>query len=508
MKKTLLILGAILFQLNCFSQPAIQWQKALGGSGGDVAYSIQQTGDGGYIVAGYTGSSNGDVTLNHGDYDYWIVKLNATGTIQWQKSFGGSFFNFARSIQQTTDGGYIVAGSTNSIDGDVIGNHGGYDGWILKLDATGTIQWQKTLGGLFEDGALNVRQTTDGGYIVAGYSGSTDGDVTVNYGGLDYWIVKLNATGTIQWQKTLGGSGRDVAYSIEQTTDGGYIVAGSSNSYDGDVSGGFGSYDYWAVKLDATGMIQWEKSFGGSLIDEAYSIRQTADGGYIVAGNSNSTDFFIGNHGGDDYWVVKLSEAGVIQWQKTLGGSGYDHARSIQQTMDGGYIVAGVTYSTDGDVTGNHGTYDYWIVKLNATGTIQWQKALGGSNDDDAFSIQQTADGGYIVAGISNSSDGGINGNHGNGDYWIVKLEAYLSTSSFQQEHLVIYPNPTKSILNLQLANDVPIDKISIIDLSGKKIIEQTKGTTQVNTEGLASGMYLIQAISGGNKWQSEFVKE
>jgi hypothetical protein len=515
MKKTLFILGVILFQLNCFSQPAIQWQKTLGGSSDDYGFNIQQTADEGYIVAGVTYSTDSDVTANQGEADYWIVKMSATGTIQWQKTLGGSAEDYAFSIQQTADGGYIVAGLTNSTDGDITVNHGDYDCWIVKLNATGTIQWQKTFGGSLEDVALGIQQTTDGGYIVAGYTKSTDGDVTVNHGGFDYWIIKLNATGTIQWQKTLGGTGQDHATCIQQTADGGYIVAGSSNSYDGDVAENLGSYDFWVVKLDATGTIQWKKSLGGTYSDEAQSIQQTADGGYIVAGNTDSADGDVsGYHGSYDYWVVKLNATGTIQWQKTFGGSSDDVATCVQQTTDGGYIVAGWTYSTDGDVIRNNWDYyyvgyDYWIVKLSATGTIQWQTALGGSGDDDAFSIQETADGGYIVAGMSNSTDANFFENNGSYDYWIVKLETDpLSTSSFQQEHIVIYPNPAKSTLNLQFPDDVVIDKIIIIDLTGKIIIEQTKNTAQVNTEGLASGMYLIQAISGEKKWQSEFMIE
>lgn len=515
MKKTLFILGVILFQLNCFSQPAIQWQKTLGGSSDDYGFNIQQTADEGYIVAGVTYSTDSDVTANQGEADYWIVKMSATGTIQWQKTFGGSAEDYAFSIQQTADGGYIVAGLTNSTDGDITVNHGDYDCWIVKLNATGTIQWQKTFGGSLEDVALGIQQTTDGGYIVAGYTKSTDGDVTVNHGDFDYWIIKLNATGTIQWQKALGGTGQDHATCIQQTADGGYIVAGSSNSYDGDVAENLGSYDFWVVKLNAIGAIQWQKALGGSYIDEAQSIQQTADGGYIVAGNTDSADGDVsGYHGSYDYWVVKLNAIGTIQWQKTLGGSSDDVATCLQQTTDGGYIVAGWTYSTDGDVIRNNWDYyyvgyDYWIVKLSATGTIQWQTALGGSDDDDAFSIQQTTDGGYIVAGMSNSTDANFFENNGSYDYWIVKLETDpLSTSSFQQGHIVIYPNPAKSTLNLQFPDDVLIDKIIIIDLTGKIIIEQTKNTAQVNTEGLASGMYLIQAISGKKKWQSEFMIE
>jgi type IX secretion system substrate protein len=501
MKTIFTFLLGILFSFYCFSQPAIQWQKALGGSSDEYARSIQQTVDGGYIAVGMSSSTDGDVTGNHGESDYWIVKMDATGAIQWQKTFGGSGLDSVTSVKQTSDGAYIVAGTTNSTDGDVVGNHGGYDGWVLKLNATGTIQWQKTLGGSNWDGTQSIQQTTDGGYIVAGYTGSIDGDITLNHGGTDYWIIKLNTIGTIEWQKAFGGTGQDYAWSIQQTVGGGYIVAGESNSIDGDVTGNLGSYDYWVIKLDATGTMQWQKSFGGSYVDGATSIQQTADGGYIVAGNKSSNSEEIP----DGSLIVKLDAAGAMQWQKELVGSSsfssYRYANSIQQTTDGGYIVAGYVYV----VTGN---LDYWVVKLDATGTIQWQKTLGGSADDRAFSVQQTTEGGYIISGMSNSTDGDVTGNNGSYDYWIVKLEANLSTSDFEQERIVIFPNPARSMLNLQLPDDVLIDKIIIIDLTGKIIMEQTKNTTQVNTEGLASGMYLIQAISMKNKWQSKFIIE
>jgi hypothetical protein len=513
MKKTLFILGVILLQLNCFSQPTIQWQKTLGGSLDDYGFNIQQTSDEGYIVAGATYSNDGDVTGNHGNYDCWIVKMNSAGMIQWQKTLGGSGYDVAFSIQETADGGYIVGGETSSADGDVTINHGDSDCWIIKLNATGTIQWQKTFGGSFVDVALSVQQTADGGYILAGYTNSTDGDITSNHGGFDYWIVKLDTVGTIQWNKTFGGTNQEFATSIQQTAEGGYIVAGSSESYDGDIIVNLGSNDFWVVKLDATGTIQWKKSLGGTNFDEAQSIQQTADGGYIVAGNTDSADGDIsGYHGSYDYWVVKLNVTGAVQWQKALGGFKDDKATGIQQTEDGGYIVAVWTYSTDGDVVRNNWGYDYvgndyWIVKLNESGAIQWQKVLGGFNDDVATSIQQTKDGGYVVAGWTYSTESGVVENQRSYDCLIVKLGAdLLSTSSFKNEHIVIYPNPAGSTLNLQFPDDVVIDKIIIIDLNGKIIIEQTKNNTQVNTEGLASGLYLIQAVSGEKKWQSEFL--
>ncbi|UCH14681.1 MAG: hypothetical protein JSV22_01650, partial [Bacteroidales bacterium] len=264
-----------------------------------------------------------------------------------------------------------------------------------------------------------------GGYIIAGGSPSNDGDVTGNHGESDFWIVKLNSSGDIEWQKSLGGSSNDYAWSIKQTSDNSYVIAGNSSSNDGDVSTNYGDTDYWIVKLTASGDIEWEKAFGGSGVDEARSITLTADGGYIIAGFSNSNDGDVtGNHGDTDYWIVKLSSEGEIEWQKSLGGSRPEQANSIKQTIDGGYVIAGFSDSNDGDVTSNHGdTTDYWIVKLSNEGEIDWQKSFGGYDFDQALSIQQTTDGGYIIGGESKSSDGDVPENRGDYDAWIIKLD-------------------------------------------------------------------------------------
>src|SRR5690606_22973755 len=222
MKNILLTLALFLSTLYLTAQaPTIEWQKSLGGSGDDFGYSIQQTTDGGYIVGGHSNSTDGDVTGNHGGWDFWVVKLSNIGTIEWQKSLGGSGYDAATSIRQTTDGGYIIAGTSTSTDGDVTGNHGNSDYWVVKLSNTGVIEWQKSLGGSGSDTGWDVKQTTDGGCIVVGFSSSSDGDVTINYGFSDYWIVKLDSIGVITWQKSLGGNILDEAFSVQQTIDGG-----------------------------------------------------------------------------------------------------------------------------------------------------------------------------------------------------------------------------------------------------------------------------------------------
>jgi hypothetical protein len=417
------------FPFNSFSQPpSLEWQKSLGGTSYEQMNSIDTARDGGYILAGFTASNNGNVNGNHGSTDYWVVKLSNTGSIQWQKCFGGQGDDIANSIKQTSDGGYIVAGTTSSNDGDVSGNHnlGIEDYWIVKLTSAGNIQWQKCFGGTNSDVANSIDETIDGGYIVAGKSKSNDGDVTGNHGDADYWIVKMSSIGNIQWQKSLGGSGLEEANSIKHLPDGSYIIAGSSQSNDGNVSGYHGPNvrpDFWVVKLNNSGQIVWANCYGGSDIDQAYAISPTSDNGYIVSGLSYSKDGDVSqNFGFEDYWIVKLNSTGAIEWQKSLGGSSDDIATSIQPTNDLGYVVAGYSNSVNGNVSHNIGGFDYWIVKLGKTGTVEWEKNLGGTDNDKANSLQLTKDGGYILAGAVYSTDGDVSGSHGGQDSWVAKL--------------------------------------------------------------------------------------
>lgn len=443
---------------DSFGQPDIQWQKCLGGTSVDFSYCINQTIDGGFIVAGLSNSNDGNVSGHHGTTgysDYWLVKLNNIGSIEWQKTLGGTLTDCAYSIHQTYDAGYIVSGYSYSNDGDVTGHHGDsttFDYWIIKVDSLGGVQWQQSFGGTNYDWGYSIQQTLDGGYIVAGASGSSDGDVIGNHGSNDFWILKLNSLGAIQWQKSLGGSKNDNATSIQQTIDGGFIVSGFTDSNDGDVTGLHDSLDFWVVKLDTVGDIMWEKCFGGFGNDLANSIQQTTDEGYIIVGQSDSHDGDLTmNHGGAwDYWILKIDSAGTIEWQKSLGGSDWDAARAVTQTLDGGYIVSGESISSDGDITSNHGNYDCWIVKLDSLGTVEWQKSFGGSGIDYAFSQCQTSDGGYVFTGFSASNDGDVSGNLG-GDFWIIKLEG---PSDIQTQN--------KSVFNFQVA-PVPISHFAII---------------------------------------------
>ncbi|HYK45792.1 MAG TPA: T9SS type A sorting domain-containing protein [Parafilimonas sp.] len=494
--------------------PNIQWQKSLGGSGSDYARSIEQTTDSGYIIAGSSSSHDGDVTTNHGHDDYWVVKLKKNGAIQWQKTLGGKKYDQAASIQQTMDGGYIVAGPSYSNNGDVTGLHGGSDTtfpdyWIVKLRKNGDVQWQRCLGGSHIDFATSIQQTADSGYIVAGWSTSNDGDVTGNQGAEDWWIVKLDKKGFIEWGKSIGGTKTDIANCIRQTTDGGYIVAGFSFSNDGDVKGNHGDVDYWIVKLKRNGIVEWQECLGGSGFDEATSIRQTSDSGYIVAGQSYSNDGDVTGNQGGDYWIVKLDKKGFIQWQKSIGSPGIDEATSVQQTLDGGYIIAGSSGGNSNVVHRNHGATDYWIVKLAKNSNIQWEKYLGGSYRDESYSIQQTADSGYIVAGESFSNDDDVTGNHGSNDYWIVKLSkdgpplVPVETNAFAENiskniynEFSVYPNPAKNVLYIQTKSNT---SFFLLNASGKIVFTKTiNGSGSVDIKNLPAGNYYLKNTTTG----------
>jgi len=367
--------------------PETDWEKTFGGSSNDYGEVVLPTTDGGYIIAGVTRS------YGAGWYDIYLIKTDASGNEEWEETFGGSSNDRAHSIVPTTDGGYIIAGETSSYGAGV------YDVYLIKTDASGNKEWEKTFGGSDYDYAYSVVPTTDGGYILAG--------VTDSYGagGEDVYLIKTDASGNTEWEKTFGGSGWDNAYSVVPTTDGGYIIAGVTDSY------GAGWEDVYLLKTDALGNKEWEKTFGGSGSDYAHSIVQTTDGGYIIAGETDSY-----GAGSWDFYLLKTDASGNTEWEKTFGGSDYEVAYSVEQTTDGGYIVAGVTESYDA------GWRDIYLIQTDALGNTEWEKIIGGSSHDFAYSVVPTTDGGYILAGYTDSYGAG------EGDVYLVKVSPLTNT--------------------------------------------------------------------------------
>jgi hypothetical protein len=493
---------------------------------------MQHTSDGGYILGATSRSDiSGDKTENSmGVLDYWILKTDTLGDLQWQNTIGGSDNDILNCIRQTSDGGYILGGSSfSSISGDkteaVMGME---DMWIVKTDNLGNIQWQNTIGGTNNDELWSIQQTADGGYIAGGWSLSGIGaDKTeICLGGSDYWMVKLDSAGNIQWQNTIGGSATDILKSIIQTNDGGYMLAGYSNSpLSGDkTENNMGDYDYWIVKTDSAGNIQWQNTIGGMLGDYMYCVKQTTDNGYILGGKSFSdisSDKNEMSQGGSDYWIVKTDAQGIIQWQNTIGANSDDLLYYLQQTFDGGYILIGYSDSfISGDKNEDtQGGEDYWVVKTDTAGTITWQNTIGGDNNDIAFYVEQTVDTGYILGGysFSNMSGDKKEDNYGFHDLWIIKLAPDTVTSILDIQHsmfnIQISPNPAMDNITLQLPNYLNSSiTISILSTIGQSIYTSTvsNGTKEViiPISQYPAGMYVARVVSGDKVYASRFVIE
>lgn len=522
MKKTLLFIFLVFVAINGFSQaPPVQWTKCYGGTLSDEGFDIIQTTDGGFAMLAMAASNDGDVTGAHGTADFWIVKTDSNGTIQWQKTFGGNNVDWPERIIQTIDGGYMVVGSTMSLNQDALGNHGLTDGFAIKTDAAGTMEWRKVMGGSANDFFKAVKQTPQGDFIIGGYTPSTDGDVPFNTStgnNSNCWVLKLNAAGNVIWQKTYGGSGNENLKHLELTADGGIVFTGLTvGSTDGDITINHGDYDVWVAKLDATGTIVWQKTFGGTLYDGGEEIKQTLDGGYIIGAVTKSTNGDVTVvRGAYDIWIIKLDASGNITWQNSYGGTGEDGftpSRSlldIIQTADGNYLFVTGTSSNNGDATGNHGGYDLWMVRLNATGGILWKKMMGGDWGEMANSVIQTSDNSFLICGTASSTNEDVVGNHSNNnEAWVVKLGAdNLAVSVFDNESVAVFPNPATSLLQFKLPNGIKAENITISDVSGKIILTEEKPTTQINVEKLPSGIYFIEVFSAGQKFQTRFIKQ
>lgn len=406
--------------------------KTYGGSGIDEAVSVVETVDGSYMVFGTTRSSDGDITDRSGnDSDYWLLKISASGEIIWSKTYGGSDDENASRITKTNDGGFLLSGYTTSNDGDVSGNAGFQDYWVVKIDAAGTILWNKNFGFSGSDQAFKAFQTSDGGYFVTGFfdvsaSGGAGNDVQrgIQHGVGEFWGIKLDASGNTQWRRYFGGSNNDRSYDALQTNDGGFLMTGTSESEDFDKTDPKGSYDYWAVRLTASGDMLWTKSFGGEEIDNSYASIKTNDGNYIMVGDARSADQDVtAPRGNADAWLVKFDDNGNKIWQKSFGGSLFDTAQSIVQRNNGDYIISGHTRSSDGDLLKNNGLNDVWVFVIDGNGNLKFQNTIGGSKIDFASEAIETSDNKILIVGSSESNDLDITSNKGSKDILIIKLK-------------------------------------------------------------------------------------
>jgi gliding motility-associated-like protein len=360
------------------SSGAVLWQKTIGGNDNDHLTSAKQTSDGGYILGGYSSSGiSGEKTENsRGIDDYWVIKLDANRNIIWQKTYGGTGTDRLTCIIESNDGGYLMGGSSDSnISGEKNENsRGSLDMWLIKVNTSGAIQWQKTFGGSKFDWVESIIQNKKGDYLLAGSSDSNiSGDKTQNSKGVgDYWVLKIDNSGTLIWQKTLGGSDGDYAKKIIVTADGNYMVGGDSfSNISGDKNQNTiaNSNDIWIIKLNDSGQLLWQKNIGGNDTDTLEDMRLTADNGFILGTMSYSgiagakTE---ASRGDRDYWIIKIDSNGIVEWDKTLGGSDLDQAQSVVQAKDGGFTTIGWSQSNiSGDKSENKsGLQDFWVVKI------------------------------------------------------------------------------------------------------------------------------------------------
>jgi hypothetical protein len=448
----------LIFVTPAFSQQ--RWERTYGGSLDDEGYSVQQTSDGGYIVAGMTTSFG-----NKGQV--YLIKTNASGDTLWTKIYGGPEYDYSYAVQQTTDRGYIVSGVCDN-------NTANPQVYLIKTDSSGDMLWARTYGGARYDAGYSVQQTSDRGYIVGGY--------TLSFGnGSQVYLIKTNASGDTLWTRTYGDTGSEYGYSVQQTSDGGYIIAGIVNM--------FGNNDQvYLIKTNSFGDTLWTRNYGGAYTDWGESVQQTQDGGYIIAGFTNS--FGPGTPSYTNVYLIKTNASGDTLWTRAYGGLRSDAGFSVKQTQDGGYIVAGST-SSFSDTLDN-----VYLIKTNASGDTLWTRTYGGADYDYAYSVGLTTDGGYIIAGVTGF------------DVYLIKTDANgnvgVETAGVRGQGLGVRitakPNPFTAF---SMVPGHEAERFNLYDIAGRKV-----GTYRGDRigEGLGAGVYFL-APEGGKAKPVRIVK-
>ena len=449
-----------------------------------------------------------------GGMDYWIVAIEFWGQdgveILWQKTIGGSGVDALTSIQLTPDGGFILAGDSNSpADGDKTEDSQGVtDFWVVKTDSQGQIEWQNDLGGAGFEYSPVIINTPGGGFLLGGYSNSdhSPDKSEDSQGGYDFWVLKLDDQGDIVWDQTIGGAGVDYLSWIDQATDGGYFLGGYSDSNAGGdkTEDSNGLFDIWVVKIDSLGQILWQNTIGGSDTDWLNTLIATPDGGCLLGGSSysgSSGDKLEPNQGSGDLWLIKLDSLGQIEWQNSIGGDGQDAVRSIALN-DLGYLVAcSSTSGESGDKTvESFGSFDYWLLQVDSFGQVLWQAAFGGEKNDILLTVQPSGSSGYYLGGYSSS---GVSGNKsepnkGFNDYWVVYLDKYISTQdlAFRSSPIRAFPNPASDWLFFDPEVEFPVQ---LTDLQGRIIETWATGTTGgYSITHLPSGLYILREMRSG----------
>lgn len=508
------LISVIILNIFQASSQTLDWAKCYGGSDADIAYSIQQTSDSGYLIVGETASNDGLVVGYHpgancaiGECrDLWVVKTDSYGNFQWQKTIGGSKADVGYCSFQSGSN-YIVAGVSGSSDGDLTFNNGFGDGWMVNLDSIGNIIWSRSYGGSSNENIYKLIPLADKSIIAFGRT-------TLGHGAGDLWLFKLDSLGNMLWEKFYGGSGREYPENIELTADDGFAMFAQSESSDGDVGAPFNNAtDYWMLKVDSLGNIQWSKTFGGSDWDFCYGGCTTSNHGYLITGTTYSNDGDVaGRHDSTncDAWTIKTDSLGNVIWKTCLGGSWNETMVTVLENEDGNFVNVGYTLSNDGDVSGNHSWGDdAWFVVLSPTGTILESKCFGSYSDDDPTQAIQTLDGSFAIVELAGAAGGDIQNHYGgNADFCIIKILPLTTkvVTIKKEPDFSVYPNPARDYIvvnsHIEKGQEIMLFNIYNEFISSIKI---TSATQKIDLRALPSGIYFLRSQSGLIK---KFLKE
>ena len=476
--RSLILLLGICYSLSTIPASSIgqiSFERSYGGADVEYGISVQQTKDRGYVIGGVTWPLTGKS-------DIYLLKTDSLGDLLWDRVYGGAYTDNAKCVQQTLDGGFVITGETQ------LGQVGYPDLYLLKTDSLGSVLWDRRYGGSYGDGGESVHQTPDGGYVIAGYTSPPGG------GGLDVYLIKTDTLGDILWDRTYGGLGNEKGHSVQQAQDGGYVIAGWTSSF------GAGGGDVYLVKTDSSGNTLWEATYGGSNGDFGRSLCKTMDGGYIIAGETWSF-----GSGDADVYLVKTDSLGGLLWETTYGGDTLDYAFSVQQTRDGGYVIVGWTFSFGA------GGSDLYFIKTDPLGNALWDTTYGGDFNDAGYSVQQTLDGGYVITGLT-----GYLSLPNRGDVYLIKTPPVeplgleegrmrFSVQGPRAKLLQSSPNPFRR--STEIAYSLPVAchvTLSVYDVSGRPVRTIVEGPREPgvhrvlwDAKELPGGVYFCKLQAG-----------
>lgn len=482
MRKTILLFcaGVLFTGTRSYAQPTVQWQRALGDANSESAYASCQAPDGGYV-------SVGEKYIADFLVDAWATKFSADGDVEWQRLLGGSWSELLLDVEPTADGGFLTVGYSMSSDGDATGQHGFTDGWVVKLDANGNVLWHRMLGSAHDEHFVRVFPLEDNGCMLVGTNNGNGGNVSgAHSDDSDIWVVRLNAAGTIQWQRSFGGSWGEIARGAARTQDGGLLIVGSASSHDGDVVVVTPNSSAWVLKLDADGNLQWDQVLGGDNSVELRDGCQLADGSFMATGSYTDLS-------GTDVYAVKLGATGDVLWETTMGGSGAELSMAIVPAGNG-CVIGASSASNDGDVSGNHGDADMWLVGIHDANGPDWQMTIGGIDSDQSFGLQQLTDGGFILSGVLFDPSPAYRN-----QFFVARLGAApQGIAAFEPDGLSLGPNPAHDHVRVELPATDGGTLLTLTDVTGREVRrEQLNGTTAtIDVSGEARGLYVLRLRS------------